>query len=240
MNIESVELHVDNQKISAKLFKPTEPTKKLAILFLHGWTGKPNENAAKYMAQNGYYSLTISMRGHSPSDGDIKTITAQNSLDDALVSYDFLKQKLPKGMGIIAVGNSYGSYIAILLSEKRKIAALSLRVPAVYPDSNYDQPHWGRGSEDNDVNKWRQKTVHFSENKVFQLLHDFPGNVQIIEGEDDEIIPKRTIQNYINAVSDPRKLDYQLMKGWPHSIGNNEKIAREFEQVLIAWVDKLD
>lgn len=240
MQAKPIKLTVDNQTISIKLYKPKESSKKLAFLFLHGWTGKPNEKAAALMAEQGFYCLTISMRGHNDSEGDIRSISAQDSLQDAVVSYDFLKQEIPKCSSIVAVGNSYGSYIATLLSELRNLAGLSLRVPAAYPDSGLSLPKWGKGHDDPEVDAWRKKPTPFSDNKAFSLLHSFTGHIQIIEAENDEMIPSQTVKNYVNAVAESKKLEYKLMKNWPHSIGDNQQIQKAFETVLLNWANKLE
>jgi esterase/lipase len=235
-----VEIPVGDQKISARLFTPQDANKQVALLFLHGWTGRPNYNAAARLQSDGYFALTIIMRGHEGSDGDIKQVTAQDSLQDAQAGYDYLKRQIPEGTIIAAVGNSYGSYIAALLSSERKISALSLRVPAAYPDEGYGKPKWGSGHDDPRVDAWRHELTSHKDNKGFLAVNNFKGPVQIIEGENDDIIPRATIQNYVDAVSNKGNLDYKLMKGWPHSIGSNQKIEKEFEEVLLNWLTKIE
>ena len=157
MQSELVELKVENQIIRGDFFKPIGTPKRLAILFLHGWTGKPTNSTAEFLSKNGYTSFTFSFRGHNNSDGNIKTITTRDSLNDALVAYDFLKSKIPNKMPFVVVGNSYGSYIAAILSASRSFKGISLRVPANYPDENLKLPKWGRGGEDPTVASWRLK-----------------------------------------------------------------------------------
>lgn len=241
MSSEVQSIPVNNgQQIHAKLFVPSTNAKKLTLLFLHGWTGRPNEAAAEVMAQQGYYSLTISMRGHGESDGDIQTVTSKDSLDDALAAYDFLVKRIPKGTQIAAVGNSYGSYIAVLLSEQRELAALSLRVPAAYPDNLENLPKWRRGHEDPVINEWRKKPTNVAENRGLTLLHKFPGAIQIIEAEKDEVVPSQTVKNYVNAIADAKLLEYKLMKGWAHSLGGNDVWNKEFQTVLLSWANKVE
>jgi len=235
MDVKPVEIKVDDAVIRGNLYIPVAPAKKLAVLFLHGWTGKPNESAAKLLAENGFHALTISMRGHNNSDGDIKRVTRQNSLDDAVVAYDFLQSKLPPQTAIGVVGNSYGSYITAVLSVERPIACMSLRVPAAYLDDGFDQPQSGQGNENPAVMAWRQKSQSFEGNRGFRAVHNFKGGVQIIEAEHDDAIPHQTTQNYMDAVADPGRLDYHFMKGWSHSIGDNQKMSQEFQNILLAW-----
>jgi uncharacterized protein len=236
MAIIDMTITVSGQKVIGNLHTPNDKPKNVGVLLLHGWTGRPNEDAAEFLARHGYATITISMRGHGNSDGDIKLICAKNSLDDAIVAYDVLASKLPYNSPIVVVGNSYGAYIAVLLSGVRGVRALSLRVPAIYPDGQLEKPKWGKGHEDPAINKWRNRSCNFSDNEALKLLHDFAGKIQIIEAEKDEIIPHQTIENYKNSVASSSQLTYNYMKDWKHSIGKNPEIAEQFGGVLLDWL----
>jgi uncharacterized protein len=238
--MQEISLSANNQTISARIYTPADNPKKLALLFLHGWRGRPNYRAAEFMAKKGYPAMAIIMRGHPGSQGDIRAVTAADSLADAVVAYDFLKKHVPDGTAIAAIGNSYGSYIAVLLSEQRELAAVSLRVPAAYPDDIYDLPKWGKGHDDPVVDAWRKQPIHFSDNRALRLLHDFVGDIQIIEAEDDDIVPARTVKNYVEAVADHTRLEYLLMKSWPHSLGDHPKRNEAFRSLLLDWANKVE
>lgn len=235
---EAFELEVDGQKVIGETFAPVGAYKH-AVLFLHGWTGRPNVRAAEVLVENGYYVMTLVFRGHPGSDGDITKIVTQESLDDAKAAYDLLRSKITAGTPIVVVGSSYGSYIASLLSAEREVEALSLRVPANYTDDGYDLPKWGRGHEDPVVAAWRLQPLNSSGTKSLQAVHDFSGKIQIFEAEQDEIIPHQAVKNYVDAVSDQSKLEHQLMKGWPHSLGDNEPRNKEFQTILLEWLNRL-
>jgi uncharacterized protein len=234
-----IELLIDNQKVRGNLYVPDTNAKNVGVLFLHGWTGKPNESAAQFLAEHEYHALAIQMRGHGDSEGDIKKIRAQDSLNDAIAAYDYLVAQLPANGTIVAVGNSYGSYIAVLLSEARQLKGLSLRVPAAYPDESFELPKWGRGHDDPVIDAWRKQAHHYSTNNALSLLHEFEGNIQIIEAEKDEIVPRQTVYNYKNAVANPSQLSYIVLKNWPHSMGIDPKRNREFQELLLNWLNRL-
>lgn len=151
----------------------------------------------------------------------------------------FFKQRLPAGTEIVAVGNSYGSYISARLSAERELAGLSLRVPANYADENFDKPKWiMSGDSDPELNAWREQVIGPAENKALKAVHDFKGAIQIIEAEKDELVPSQTVQNYVHAVADESKLDYHLMEGWPHSLGDSEERQRQFRDILLNWLEQ--
>ena len=101
-------------------------------------------------------------------------------------------------------------------------------------------PKWDGGHDNPQVDAWRHMPTSFADNKAFAIVHKFPGNIQIIEGEQDEIIPHQTVQNYLDAAVDNPKVDYHLMKDWPHSIGNDPKRSAEFQEVLLNWANKVN
>lgn len=240
MKVEPVELIVDGQKVRGRFYVPDSEPKKLAVLFLHGWTGKPNDRAAEFLARHGYYALTISYRGHNDSDGDINKITRQDSLNDALAAYDFLRQHTSETTKIVLVGNSYSGHIASLVSGERAVAGMSLRVPAAYIDAGFDRPRFDQGAENPVVMQWRQQPHSYTENTGLQKIHDFAGPIQIMEAEHDDIVPHQTVQNYLDAVRDKSKLEYALLKGWPHSMGDDADRNTEFQQLLLQWLQKIE
>jgi esterase/lipase len=237
MKIEDIDFKVDNGNLRGKFFSPDKPN-GVAVLFLHGWTGKPNENAAKKIAENGFTAMTISLRGHNESDGKIEEITREMSTKDVLAAYDFLKSKLDDTYKIIVTGNSYGGYLALLLSTMRPVAALQLRVPANYVDDYADQPQMGRGADDAEVMKWRYLKLDHNATRALRAMHEYSGPVQIIEAENDERIPHQAVQNYIDAMADKTKLDYHFMPGWTHSLGDDRARNEQYQQLLLDWLNK--
>jgi esterase/lipase len=239
MKTEDAQFQVAGQTLRAKLFEAQEP-KELAVLFIHGWTGMPNEAAARKLAENGFSSLTFSLRGHNNSDGKLENVTRDGSLDDAIAAYEFFKTKLPAANKIAVVGSSYGSYLAALLSSNRQVYALSLRVPENYPDENADKPQVPQAPDfgNTSLNEWRKQMANYDSTKSLKAVHDFAGPIQIIEAEKDDIVPHQTVQNYVNAVKDKSKLDYHLMTGWPHSLGDDDQRNRQYQEILLSWLNK--
>jgi len=229
-----IEFSVSGLTLRGNLYIPDQPNSKpLALLFLHGWTGKPNDAAAVFLATHGIASMTFSLSGHNDSDGDIAKQTRQKSLQEVLAAYDLLRQHTKAG--IVAIGNSYGGYLAALLSAERPLAAMSLRVPANYPDERSDEQQLNQRDT---IMDWRELALEFKATRSLKAIHDFTGAVQIIEAEFDEMVPHQTVQNYVSAVSNKAKLDFHLMKGWPHSIGNSQERAEQLQDILLHWLEQ--
>ncbi|HEX5447889.1 MAG TPA: alpha/beta fold hydrolase [Candidatus Saccharimonadales bacterium] len=239
MKSEPLEFEVDGLKLRGNFYGPAPPAKKLAVLFIHGWTGLPNDSAAEFLARHGYISMTFSLSGHNNSDGRLKDQTRQKSLKEVLAAYDFFKSKLPVGARVVSAGNSYGGYLATLLSTERPLAAIQMRVPANYPDARFSAQQLNQGSPDPDAMFWRQKELGPDVTRSLKALHNFNGEVQIIEAEADEHVPHQTVQNYVNAIVDKSKLDYHLMKDCSHSLGLDKERNRQYQQLTLDWLDKL-
>jgi len=239
MTKQSIEFEVDGQKLRGRLYKPDGKAKKLALLFIHGWTGKPNDTAAAIMAKHGFWALTFSLSGHNDSDSKIEEQTRQKSLREAVAAYDFLKVHIPSNTEIAAVGNSYGGYMTLLLTAERPVVAISLRVASNYVDEHFDEKQLGQGSENKLVFQWRHLELDYQVTRALRALHDFSGWIQIIEAGLDDAVPHQSTLNYVNAVKSKNQLEYNFMKGWPHSLGDHKERNKEFQKMLLNWAQKV-
>ncbi len=239
MQSRHIEFETNGLTLRGDLFEPTSDQKNIACLFLHGWTGRPNIRAAERTANVGYYALTFSFPGHNNSEGDITKLTRKEALESAVAAYDLFKSSIPEGTEIVAIGNSFGGYIAPLLTTQRKVRALSIRVPADYPDDKFDLPQMGQGHDDPEVLRWRHRLHESSETMALRAVHEFTGELQIIEAKLDDLVPHETVHSYANAFADPEKLEYHLMEDWPHSLSDDETRNDQFQELLLTWLSRL-
>lgn len=241
--MKDIEFTDNGLKLKGNLIYPaTVKDKNPTILFVHGWTSVKERSYqyAEALSKLGFICFLFDMRGHGQSEGDIKTFTIKEFLDDVLAAYDYLTNV--KGVdkdNISAIGSSFGGYLISLLSEKRNVKNLSMRVPADYPNEEFNQLKFKvSGSNNPQIVSWRSKIRKPSETYALQALHNFKGNVQIIESEKDTVVPHQTIANYINAITDRIKLTHVVINDAPHSI--KEGVFRDkVEQVLISWFRKI-
>lgn len=225
-----VEIISEGQKLQGNIFYPKLlKEKNPAIIFIHGWTsGQYSTTAYANMFRDlGFICLTFDLRGHGESKIDPYTFSRTNFMNDVLSAYDYLVSL--KGVdqnNINVVGSSFGGYLAALLTEKRKIKNICMRVPANYTDEDFNVP-------------WTNK--RFDENGQLSLksLSSFNGNVLVVESEKDEQVTHETVQNYVDAVKDTAKITFVVMKGAPHSISKDEKRTSEFIAILKDWFKKL-
>ncbi|HWY79503.1 MAG TPA: alpha/beta fold hydrolase [Candidatus Sulfotelmatobacter sp.] len=230
---------VEGQKLHGMLFYP-EKIKQInpAILFVHGWKSSERSfvSIAEALTKLGFICMTVNMRGHNGSDGNINILTRKNFLDDTCAAYDYLTQvKEVNKKQISVIGASFGGYLATLVSKERNVKNIVLRVPANYPNVTFYEPQIQfSGDNNSDELQWRFKILGIQETFSLAALHLFKGNILIIESENDQLVPHVTIENYLRAVLDPSQLTYVVMKGADHSIHNEEQ-RNKYTEILTDW-----
>lgn len=229
----------DGIKLDGTIFYPTVKKEKYpAILFVHGWTSerKRSFQYAKSLSKLGYLCLVFDMRGHGTSEGDINKATTKEFLDDVLAAFDYLtKVKGVDGKNITAVASSFGCYLIALLTEKRKVKNLILRAPADYPNNVFTKHAALNSAIANPaVVAWRAQERKPDETLALSAVAKFPGNILVIESENDDMVPHQTTLNYMNAVKDKSKLTHIVMKNAPHSIKEGP-FRDKVERILVKW-----
>ena len=229
----------DNLRLDGTIFRPAIKKDKFpAIIFVHGWTSERVRSFqyAKSLSKLGYLCLLFDLRGHGTSEGDINTTTTKEFLDDVLAAYDYLlKVEGVDKENISAVGSSFGGYLVTLLATKRHIKQLVLRVPAEYPNEDFEKSKMQTsGGEDPAVFAWRNQPKKSKETFSLEAISNFKGEVLIIESEKDDVVPHQVIENYLNAIKDKSRLTHIVMKNAPHSIKEGP-FRDEVERILVKW-----
>jgi uncharacterized protein len=226
----------NNQKLKGMLLTPDiHKDKYPAVMFIHGWMSDMQGYIprAEALANIGYICLIFDLRGHGGSDGKLGDVTAAGSLDDAIAAYDYLAS-LPEvdkdRIGV--VGSSYGGYIATLLTEKRPVSALALRVPAIYRNETFTKPKVQEIR--NALIVYRQSAIHTKGNYALRALANYTRPVLLIESEKDEQIPHQTIENYRHAINPKSDVIDILMQGADHSLRRPEW-KQKFIDILVDW-----
>ncbi len=240
--MEDLFIENDGNRLAATIFRPNDKKRKNpAILFIPGWTGerKRNFQFAKSLVKLGYICFLVDLRGHGDSEGDINNSTHQQFLSDVFAAYDYLAEI--DGVdpdNISAVGSSFGGYLASILSSKRKVKNLVLRVPANYPnDAFLKLSRASSATNSPEIIEWRKEARQPEDTYSLEALHNFDGSVLVIESELDEFVPHQTIENYMNSVKDKTKLTHVFMKDAPHSIREG-KFRDEVEKIYLDWFRK--
>jgi len=237
--MKDINFFVNKKKLKGTIIFPKDTKEKNpAILFIHGWTSERSRSYqyANRLAELGYIIFLFDMSGHGDSEGNINAITTKEFFDDVLAAYDYLIQinEVDKE-NINIIGSSFGCYLGSLLTTKRNINRLALRVPADYPDKFFNISKMKTsGITGPEIISWRKKVKNSDETFALKAISNFSGDVLIIESEKDKVVFHETIQNYINAIKNKGQLTHIVIKNAPHSIKVGP-FRDETEKILTNW-----
>jgi len=236
-----IEIDAKNYKLKGRLYVPKSiDNTKPKLLFLSGWNpGNQPITTSDYFAgylmkKAGYVCLTVALRGNG-SNGDINILTRNDFLNDVIAAYDYLLTNEPVNLKkICVIGESFGSYMASILSREREIENLILRVPTDFPNEGfYDKPHINYAGFASI--EWKRQVHSYEESFALQAIHNFNRKILIIASENDKIVPMQTTKNYLNAANKSINVEHKVQKNTGHAIMNPVKFI-EFRNIIFHWL----
>jgi len=234
---ERIDIPVDGQHISGTLVMPA--TVVPGVLFLHGWGGDQEQYLARAreIAALGCVCLTVDLRGHAGTKEQKETVTRQDSLNDVVAAYDTLtSHRFVDKSAIAVIGSSYGGYLAAILSSKRPVRWLALRVPALYRDEDWDLPK--QQLKKYGLNAYRRGAVRPEDNRALSACAAFRGDVLIVESEHDDIVPHPVIENYLAAFKGAHSLTYRVIEGADHAL-SEQSWQQAYTSHLVNWATEM-
>ena len=232
---EPIEISVDDQQIEARLIAGVSAGP--GVLFVHGWGGNQQQylNRARAVAELGFICLTFDLRGHARSDGQRDLVSREDNLRDLLAAYDALaSQPGCDRASLGVVGSSYGAYLAAILTSERAVKWLALRAPALYNDAGWELPK-RQLHEDPDFCAYRRRSVAAEENRALRACAAFPGDVLVVESEQDDVVPHPVIANYLAAFTRARSLTHRAIKYADHGL-TDISWQRASTSFLLQWL----
>ena len=233
-----IEIGVDGGHIAGTLIAPA--TTIPGVLCVHGWGGSQQQYLARAreIAALGCVSLTFDLRGHARTEPQQSSVSREDNLNDVLAAYDELAHHpLVDEESIAVVGSSYGGYLAAILTTLRPVRWLALRVPALYQDDAWDIPKKQLHKE-SDLHAYRRRPVPPDENRALKACAKFKGDVLVVESEHDDIVPHRTIENYLEACTHAHSLTYRVISGADHGL-THRGAQRAYTEVLVNWLTEM-
>jgi pimeloyl-ACP methyl ester carboxylesterase len=232
-----VTIAVDGDRIQGTLVTPRKTVP--GVLFVHGWGGSQEQYLARARetAALGCVCLTFDLRGHADTQKRRDQVTREENLQDVLAAYDLLvEQRHVDPSGIAVVGSSYGAYLAALLTTSRPVKWLGLRVPAMYADADWEIPKQQLSTPE--LHAMRRQPLEPDATRALRACDAFEGDVLIVESEFDDIVPHRTIENYIAACKHAHSLTYRLIEGADHGL-SEEAAQRAYTTILVNWLSEM-
>ena len=238
--MKEVTLNVDGLILKGNIFATASAEEKQpAILFIHGWESAQDRmfGLAEELSGKGYYCMTVDLRGHGISEGDHKIYSRKEFIKDVIAAYDFLvAQEQVDPSRVVAIGSSFGGYMAALLSAERSLQGIAMRVPADYRDVGFEEPLYDQ-RKDWEHSQWKNNPHSNDETAALRAVHSFAGHILVVESEKDELVPTPTVRSYRDAAPNPDKLSYVVMANAPHSISRFPQFQKEFGAIVTNWLE---
>jgi uncharacterized protein len=228
---------VDGERLRGRLLVPADaPARAPGLVFAHGWGSTPRQSLAKARGLHalGFACLTFNLRGHARTWRQRQTVTRAQNLRDLVAAYDGLAGHPavdPERIGL--VGSSYGGYLGVLLAAERKLRWLALEAPALYKDDDFDRPK-SELNLDADLPVYRRTRLAQSDNRALRTAAGFEGDVLLVEGERDEVIPHQVLANYRTAFAGARSLTHLVIAGADHGLTRREW-REQHRAALVDW-----
>lgn len=234
-NTEKIYLNVDDRKIFGILNAPDHENgeKMPIVIMMHGIkmsTGQyPFFDLVKLFNEKKIATFRFDFFGHGRSEGEFERLTLSKAAKDAETVINYVKE-LDFVSDIILLGHSMGGDIVIIEAAKHPdiVKHLILIAPAVVL---YTMPERGTSfGRKIDFNNLPEKIVYsddfvlrkeyFMELKNYnymELAKDFPGQVCIMLGDQDERIPK----SYADELNENFANSYvRMMPGGHHMLSD--------------------
>lgn len=234
---EAVDIAADGERLPGTLVSP--PPLLPGVLFVQGWGSSQDKYLprAREIAALGCVCLTFEPRGVAKDDPRHDTVTREDNLRDVLAAYDLLAGRPGVDASAIGVvGSSYGAYLAAVLTARRAVRWLALRVPALYKDEDWDVPKARLGGDELDA--YRRERIPAGSNRALQACAAFRGDALIVESERDDTIPHPVIANYRAAFEGVRSLTYRVIAGADHGL-SEERWQQAYTSLLVTWAREM-
>lgn len=234
---DTIEIVVDEERMAGTFLAPG--SKVPGVLFVHGWGGSQERDLerARGIAGLGCVCLTFDLRGHIKNSERQHTVTREENLRDLICAYDCLhRHPAIDTRAIAVVGTSYGAYLSTILTTLRPVQWLSLRVPSLYRDDQWDTPK--RKLDRKDLAQYRSGFVPATENRALMACMQFRGDVLLVESENDHLVPHSTIMSYRAAFQNSHSLTHRVIDNADHAL-TDKTCQQAYTSILVSWVTEM-
>lgn len=226
------------QTINGTLITPQHLIKKVSgVIFFHGMTSSEKNYIpiAQRLSEYNIAGLTLNMRGHGTSEGSFDELTVNDAVDDGVNAYDFLTQYNfidKERIGIC--GASVGAAIASLVTSKRNVKSLALRVPATYTNEMMNMTF---NSLMNKEGKIFNQMQNPTQTPALKAIKKFKGSLLVIVSGNDSIIPISITSQFLLNAKHAFKRELAIIKDATHNLAE-DKWKEEFRKLTVDWFTK--
>ena len=184
------------------------------------------------LARHGVASISLDFPGVGDSSGTLTDSSLGDRVETVLSLYKEIVAEY-SDKSLILCGVSMGGYVALGVVNKLPgvFEKLVLYAPAAY-SKNSHHLHFGESfrQEIRSPNSWRDSSA-------FEWLQNYQGEVMMIYGSNDEVIPEEIVSKYTGICKEKDNCQEVFIEDMPHTIWSdkeNDKIYREeiFKHIL--------
>lgn len=208
------------------------------VVIVHGWRSPVFKETGSYeeprqlLRESNYHTLSLSLRGHQYSQGDIEQVTRAQHKEDIIAAFEYLKTKSEVDLTKLgAFGVSYGAYMLAVLSSQLPIQRLAMRVPALYPDKGWDTPTQ-QEVKDPALPEWREVSHTPEENLALGGVSGFRGDILLVSSQYDEDMPPAIPRSYEKAAQHAHVEHVEIQEA-QHVLNSSQR--EEFRAILTHW-----
>lgn len=233
----AIEMMIDNEYVAGTFLSPEH--KIPGVLFVHGWGGSQERDLARArgIAGLGCVCLTFDLRGHQKASARQNTVSRAENMRDLLTAYDRLvRHPAIDSSNVAVVGTSYGGYLATILTTRRPVKWLSLRVPSLYRDAGWHLPKRQLSRED--LTQYRSTFIRPEHNRALAACAAFRGDVLLVESEFDHLVPHTTIMSYRSAFRLSHSMTHRIIDDADHSLSSPAS-QHAYTSILLTWFTEM-
>jgi hypothetical protein len=124
----------------------------------------------------------------------------------------------------------------MLLTAVRPVRWLAMRVPALYPDADWDTPKARLNKAE--VRAYRERPHAPAEDRALAACADFRGDVLIVDSEKDEQIPHEAALSIQAAFRRSNSLTHRVIRGATHAM-RDPRHQRAYTAMLTGWIEEM-
>jgi len=178
--------------------------------------------------------MAFDLRGHGRDSVEHDTVTRADNLADVLAAYDALAGWPGVNRhAVVIVGTSYGGYLAAIAIAFRPVRSLALRVPALYPDAQWDTPK--NALSRRMLNEYRSVHHAPSGNRALEACKSFKGAALVVASGQDEILAPQSVQSFVNALGNAGSLETHTVAGADHAL-TDPTCQAQYAATLLNWL----
>jgi pimeloyl-ACP methyl ester carboxylesterase len=200
-----------------------------SVVSFHGLGVTASRASIRYvldhLAQLGQSSICFDFSGNGESSGRFDCASLRIRGAESLAAARLLADTEPRAL----IGTSMGAHLAALASPAIQPHALVLFCPAAYPENAAEERF------DENFVRFNNRVITpeaLRGSPALRALRSFTGNLLIVAAEEDQVIPRRVVDLYLENATAARSSRVLWLAGCDHFV--HPWLARHPEQRAIA------